>query len=179
MRKFKRLIGVHAIAFNGAQMRVLSDKGEVLGEIDLEPGPVDLSPYDPIMGLGELEYQGLLITKSNDRRLQTIKTDKRHDTAANPEFIPSGERREYFKLAKMVEMVVQKTEERNASKEARRSKARSERNNADNKVGEATKRVSNSDVIEEIAEDKATPNEAEVKVDDTVDIKDAAKNATE
>lgn len=112
MHNTTSLRGVTVIAFKGAAIRLVDGKDALVGQVDLDPGVHDLTPYQPLCDLGIVELKAVVITKSPHGRLQVIHTEERFDTAANPTYQPSAAERAKAVLVGMVNKAVRANHER-------------------------------------------------------------------
>lgn len=114
----QNLKGMKVIAFNGAALRVTNSEGEILGEISLPAGPVDLTAYAPLTAMGDVEATGVFIASNAAGRLKTYKSERHTESAAASEYhMPYAQQQEMM-MERMVERVVKRQTALEASRRA-------------------------------------------------------------
>lgn len=106
------LIGVKIIAFNGCQITATDQDGQPVADVDVPPGPVELSAYQPLVNwFGPVTIGNCLVVTSKEGRNRVAMPDPEtmFATAANPDFIPSSEYRNLMMVQKMVDDAVRQT----------------------------------------------------------------------
>lgn len=121
----KQLRGVKAVAFAGAALRVVSPEGEVIEQLDLTPGPIDLTPFHGMQRLGHIELDGVYpVNQRNGSQPPVIRSPRIHESAANPDFEPSSERRAQREMQSQINRIVNRSLQRADERRQRQAEER-------------------------------------------------------
>lgn len=102
--KLTFLKGVRAIAFDGAFITVVDPEG-VTHTVSVDPGPVDLTPYQPLCNLGECELDGFLVYASTGAR-GALLPQGLYASAASETYSPSMAEKQEAQMRQLVKGMV-------------------------------------------------------------------------
>lgn len=114
------LLGTYVIAFNDAALRFVDpESGEVVGEIDLTPGPQPLDGYAPLGVYYDVTVHNVFQVRTPKGRLSLTENPERYKSAASLTYTPSLAEEQEALMRQMVSKILK--EQR--SKEDRREQA--------------------------------------------------------
>lgn len=129
----RTLVGVNVLAGDGSKITVSESKtGEVLFEATLPVGSHNLTQFQPLFGMGQVEFQNLIVLNEGNNRTSSMPFGKgSRDSGANPSWRPQFSEDE--RIARIVSQQVARSQRENEEKrihEAKRAEKRLKRQDA-------------------------------------------------
>lgn len=118
----RTLVGVNVLAGDGSKILVTDiETGETLYEATLPVGVHNLTQFQPIYGMGQVEFQNILVLNEGNKRTASMPFGKgARDSGANPSWRPQFSEDE--RIARIVRQQVARTQRDNDEKLIRETK---------------------------------------------------------